>query len=57
MSAPEIYHYLQGTTTHYPCQQLTELSQQAGQVGDKQGMQGSRRAHSKHEQLQKYRPG
>lgn len=57
MSAPKIYHYLQGTTTHYPCQQLTELSQQAGQVGDKQGMQGSRRAHSKHEQLQKHRPG
>lgn len=32
-SAPEIYHHLQGTTTHYPCQQLTEISQQAGQLG------------------------
>ena len=32
-SAPEIYHHLQGTATHYPCQQLTEISQQDGQLG------------------------
>lgn len=59
-SAPEIYHHLQGTTTHYPCQQLTEISQQAGQLGFRKQagyalrhtVQGGGTACIKHEQVE-----
>lgn len=59
-SAPKIYHHLQGTTTHYPGQQLTEISQQAGQLGFRKQagyalrhtVQGGGTACIKHEQVE-----